>query len=314
MVGGRLIRERLRNRFDSTAYANLNDYRIDTGTPLFPLQPSFRGKQNETLWAGKINLEYRTGGGSLLYAGVNRGVKGGAFNGKLPDPSPPLAPADIPYDPETLYSYEAGAKTTLMGGGMQLSAAAFYYDYKDYQTFALTNASGIISNNDARAWGAEMDAHFTFSDVFRGGVALAYTKATVEDVAVAAATPTAPAVIRDVRPTFAPRFQASGNLSFDVPLSVAGGKLSFLTDASYVSDFYDNIRNFAGQRHDGYALVNAGVAWLSRDESLTVKAYVRNLFEENYVETAFDIATLCGCGQIQYSKPRWWTVSLRKEF
>lgn len=314
VVGGRIIRERLRYAFDSNSFVNRDDYEIETDIPLFPLQPSYRGKTDDTLWAGKVNLEYRTGGGTLLYAGVNRGVKGGAFNGKLPDPSPPLSPGQIPYGPETLYSYEAGAKTSLMGGAVRLGAAAFYYDYKDYQTFALTNASGIISNNDAHAWGAEMDAHFTFSDAFRGALALSYTKATVEDVAVASATLAAPAVIRDVRPTFAPRFQASGNLSYDLPLGIAGGKLSLMTDASYISDFYDNIRNFTGQRHDGYALVNGGLAWLSADDSWTLKAYVRNLFEKNYVETAFDIATLCGCSEIQYSKPRWWTVSLRKEF
>ena len=102
--------------------------------------------------------------------------------------------------------------------------------------------------------------------------------------------------------------------AYDLPLGAMRGKVSLLTDASYISDFYDNIRNFSGQRHNGYALVNAGVAWASADETWMLKAYVRNLFKENYVETAFDIATLCGCSEIQYSKPRWWTVSLRKEF
>ncbi len=314
IVGGRIIREELRYAFDSTAFANSDDFEIETDTALFPLQPSFVGKTNDTLWAGKVNLEYRTGGGTLLYAGVNRGVKGAAFNAKLPDGGPPLAPSEFPYAPETLYSFEAGTKTSLMDGLVRLSAAAFYNDYKDYQTFTLTNASGIISNNDAHAWGVETNANFTFSSAFQGSLALSYTKATVENVAVAAATATAPAVIRDVRPAFAPRFQASGNLSYDLPLEIAGGTFSLMTDASYTSDFFDNIRNFSAQRHDGYVLVNAGVSWLSADKSLKLKAYVRNLFEENYVETAFDIATLCGCSQIQYSKPRWWTVSIRKEF
>src|SRR3546814_13878658 len=95
-----------------------------------------------------------------------------------------------------------------MDGLVRLSAAAFYNDYKDYQTFTLTNASGIISNNDAHAWGVETNANFTFSSAFQGSLALSYTKATVENVAVAAATATAPAVIRDVRPAFAPRFRS----------------------------------------------------------------------------------------------------------
>lgn len=314
VVGGRLIHERLRYDFRSDMFVNDDDYEIDTDVVIVPnIQPPFNGKEDDTLWAGKLALEYRAEDGSLLYASVNRGVKGGAFNGKLPDQSPPLSPEQIPYESETLYSYEVGAKTSLMGGLARLSAAAFYYDYKDYQTFALINASGIISNNDANAWGGEIDADFRFSNAFRAGLAMAYTKAEVQDVAVAAATPTAPAVLADVRPTFSPRFQASGNVAYDLPVEIMAGTLKLLADASYISDFYDNIRNFQGQRHDGYALVNVGLTWASADESWQIQAYVKNLFAEEYVETAFDIATLCGCSQIQYSKPRWWTVSLRKE-
>src|SRR3546814_9910310 len=95
-------------------------------------------------------------------------VKGASFNAKLPDGGPPLAPSEFPYAPETLYSFEAGTKTSLMDGLVRLSAAAFYNDYKDYQTFTLTNASGIISNNDAHAWGVETNAKFTFSSAFQG--------------------------------------------------------------------------------------------------------------------------------------------------
>src|SRR3546814_17409138 len=66
---------------------------------------------------------------------------------------------------DTLFPYTTlfRSKTSLMDGLVRLSAAAFYNDYKDYQTFTLTNASGIISNNDAHAWGVETNANFTFS-------------------------------------------------------------------------------------------------------------------------------------------------------
>src|SRR3546814_20334084 len=114
IVGGRIIRGELRYAFDSTAFANSDDFEIETDTALFPLQPSFVGKTNDTLWAGKVNHEYRTGGGTLLYAGVNRGVKGAAFNAKLPDGGQPQAHHEFPYAPETLYFLEGGTKTSLM--------------------------------------------------------------------------------------------------------------------------------------------------------------------------------------------------------
>mgnify|MGYP006137179555 CR=1 FL=1 len=49
-------------------------------------------------------------------AGINRGVKGGSYNAKLPDGTPPLDPSEIPYKPEVLLSYEGGFKSTLLDG------------------------------------------------------------------------------------------------------------------------------------------------------------------------------------------------------
>ena len=315
VVGGRLIHEKLRYDFASHAFANVDDYAVDTGTIIIPnLQPSHRLRESYWLWAGKINLEYRVVDGTLIYAGVSRGVKGGAFNAKLPDGTPPLPADEIFYKPETLYSYEAGLKTELLDNRLNLNAAVFYYDYKDYQAFTFENVGGTIKNNDAHAWGAELGVQLAATDRLRLNGALAYTKSTIEDVVTTSATPTAPAIINDVRPTFAPRFQASANVSWDLPIDILGGTLTAIGDVSHISDFYDNIRNFQAHRQDGRTVFNGGLTWMDSSKTLSLKAYVRNLTNETYVETSFDTATLCGCGEIAYSRPRWWMVSARKEF
>jgi len=78
---------------------------------------------------GKIAANYRPSDRTLLYASASRGIKSGgftAYNTLTPDQ---LAP----FRPEVLYAYEVGAKTHAPGGRLSLSAAAFYYDYRQQQ-------------------------------------------------------------------------------------------------------------------------------------------------------------------------------------
>jgi outer membrane receptor protein involved in Fe transport len=72
------------------------------------------------------------------YASAGKGFRSGGFNG-LGQP---------PYDPENVWTYELGAKTSLAGGRFALDAAFFYTDYEDYQiigTVPLPAGGGLAS-------------------------------------------------------------------------------------------------------------------------------------------------------------------------
>jgi iron complex outermembrane receptor protein len=47
------------------------------------------------------------------------------------------------FKPETVWTYEAGAKGTFLDGRVSLSAAAFYSDYKDFQARVGGGNTGI---------------------------------------------------------------------------------------------------------------------------------------------------------------------------
>lgn len=86
-----------------------------------------RLKQNNLSFRAGAN--YKTDAGTLLYASVSRGYKGGGS---------PVIPSSVsaqlhPVTQERLLAYEAGFKAPLFGRRAQLNAAAFYYDYKDKQ-------------------------------------------------------------------------------------------------------------------------------------------------------------------------------------
>ena len=308
VAGARIISERQNYDFQSNAYANANDQRLDTaGTPLFPLQPSFTNKRTTTLFAGKLQLEFRPNDDVLIYAGVNRGVKGGSYNALLPDGSPPLAPRDIPYQPETLTSYEGGLKASL-SSSVQFNASFYYYDYKNFQAFTFSNVSGFVQNRDARTYGTEADIRAELFEGFQAAVGFSAFNAKVKQVQVA------PGVFRDVKPTFAPETQVNGRISYRVPTNDKGGNIMFTADGSYSSSFFHNIRNFQADKLPGYALFNGNVTWSQGDRGLKLAAGIQNIFDKRYRNIGFNLATLCGCNEESYGKPRWWSVTAGYSF
>lgn len=84
---------------------------------------------DESMWGGKLALEYRSTRGHLWYALASRGYKAGGVNADS------LIPDDLrEFDTETLWNYELGAKIRLFGNRLNLRTALFYQDRDRIQT------------------------------------------------------------------------------------------------------------------------------------------------------------------------------------
>jgi len=85
-----------------------------------------------------------------IYASAAKGFRSGGFNAYLPDKPN--------FEPESLWTYELGAKMVLLEGRINLDTALYTSDYKDYQVFGLL-PGGIFSYNanagEARIKGVE---------------------------------------------------------------------------------------------------------------------------------------------------------------
>ena len=57
---------------------------------------------------------------------------------------------------ETLNAYEVGFKTSFLDGLARLNGAIYYYDYQDYQAFALESLTLYVFNTDAENKGGEL--------------------------------------------------------------------------------------------------------------------------------------------------------------
>ncbi len=317
ILGARIIQEEKDYVFAQNLYFTEDSRQIHQGTPV-QIGPVFTedgpadfvDSLSQTLWAGKIQLEYTPNEDVLWYLGVNRGVKAGSFNAQLSGGLDiPLPPEDfIPYGEEVLWSYEGGVKWTFADGRARLNATAFYYDYKDYQSFLFTGVSGVVINADAENYGAELELQVQPAEGLDLGAGIAWFDATVKDVPLRVGGPES----RDVDPTYAPEVQFNGFARYGWQLG--GGEAFVLTNVQYSSEYFYNLRNFDSDKFDSYFVWNFGVGWIQDEGNWELRFDMRNLTDERVGTQGFNIAGLCGCNEVAYEPPRSFALSARYNF
>ena len=84
-------------------------------------------------WGARFALDWQVNNDLLIYGSVSRGFKGGGFS--LAALQALTGNAAESVDPEVLWAYEIGFKSSWMNGALNFNAAGFYYDWKDLQSF-----------------------------------------------------------------------------------------------------------------------------------------------------------------------------------
>ncbi len=314
VAGARIIREEKNYNFIQELYFSPDSRQIQPGTPLFPIgpltgaSPRYLDKDGKTLWAGKLQIEYRPSADALLYLGVNRGVKAGSYNAQLNGGLATPGSA-IKYGAETLWNYEGGFKLSLADRKVRLNGSVYYYDYKNYQGFLFTGVSGIVINADARTYGAELSLQANPLPGLDVALAVSKFNSKVKNVPLRVGGP----IVLDVKPTYAPEGQASALIRYG--WGMFGGTMAVTANAAYSASYYYNLRNFAADRFGAYILVNTGISWKPASDRLELGFDVANVFNKRDVGVqGFDLATLCGCNEVSYKPPRSFSVSARVNF
>jgi iron complex outermembrane receptor protein len=315
ITGLRYIQEKKDYKMRQGFFVNHGNYVINVGDPYVDIRRDFMGLDSyyradtsDPLWAGKVQLNWTPDDSMLVYVGANRGVKAASFNAPLPG-GLPLPDSFLPYKEEILYSYEAGFKKTLPDGRTRISLDAFYYDYKDYQTFLFTGVGGVVINSDADNYGAEFQIQSSPADGWDVMFGISAMDATVKDVPLRI---NSPLPTRDVKPNYAPELQAMGMVRYS--WDAMNGNMAMAVNASYSDEFYYNLRNFDADKFDSYTEVNLRWSWTSADLHWELALLVNNLTDERIGIQGFDLATLCGCNEISFKPPRWYGFNVRYNF
>jgi iron complex outermembrane receptor protein len=105
---------------------------LEAAPVLFEL-PVERLFTEENIWGSRFALDWTPTDDLLLYGSISRGFKSGGFSIAALQALNGLA--SQPVDPEILWAYEIGGKSTWLDGSLQVNAAVFYYDWTDLQSF-----------------------------------------------------------------------------------------------------------------------------------------------------------------------------------
>ena len=254
-----------------------------------------------------VELDWKPDDDLLLYAKYSRGVKSAGFNGTFLDASGNFgldAPEDVPFDDETLTSYEAGFKATILGGTTRLNAAAFYYDYEDFHTFRFITLNSIIFNSDAEVYGGEIELQTSPAEGWDFLLGASFLDATAMDIPASTSR-----TLTDRTMVAAPDFTANGMARYEWPMF--NGAMAAIASFYYQDETFYDIQNYDISRADDYIVGNFRMKWTSSSEALTVSAFVNNVADEEYLTYTFDFTGPAGFNQLHYGKPRWFGGSVR---
>jgi iron complex outermembrane receptor protein len=105
--------------------------------------------QNAKLWTPRFAINYTPNEDVLLFASATRGFKSGGWNARGTS-----ANTLLPFDPETVWSYEAGIKSQFLNNRLRVNLTGFWLDVSNQQTATafndpITNAITFITQNFA---------------------------------------------------------------------------------------------------------------------------------------------------------------------
>ena len=122
-------------------------------------EDNITGDKREDNWedfSPKASLEYAFTPDFMGYLTVAKGYRAGGFNETAEQAK------YYSYDPETLWSYEVGAKTTFLDNRLVLNAAVFYMDIEDMQVSINTGKTNLMADvvnaAEATSKGVEIEA------------------------------------------------------------------------------------------------------------------------------------------------------------
>jgi len=238
------------------------------------------GQSKGNDWAFKGNAEYRIDEDKMVYFTYSQGFRAGGVNrARIPG---------IPgYEPDFVYNYEVGWKTTLADDSLRFNGAAYIVDWKDFQ-YAFLDASvsilTIIQNvGDARTKGVEWELTWAANEHNTLSFSGSYNDAKLEtdfwrdqESEENGEPPNAP---KGTPMPYIPPWQLTGIWRANYTL---GSLPSFFQAAVSYTDArwndLDTLNVPARQKMDAYTLVNLSTG-IEKD-NWTLSFFINNLFDE----------------------------------
>ena len=255
---------------------------------------------HDTDVSGKIGLEYRPVAGTLIFANLSRGYRGSSFNAQAF-----FSPSELTVaKPEVLRAAEVGVKKQLFDRKMQVSATAFYYDYRNQQFINVDNSNALqqlLNLPKARVYGAEIE--FTAVPVssltLTGGVGVLSSR-IVEGMVSGVD-------VRGNQLANAPKLNLTLAADWRA-LDEAWGRVILHVDTAVTSRQYFDVFNKEAQSQSGYALFGGSISYVPPHAPVEIAVWVKNITDKFYYTSRIDVSGF-GFNYQHVGEPRTFGVT-----
>ena len=281
---------------------------------IYGITGSFKGDR----WDWRIVGDYRFSEQFLAYASVSTGFKGGGVN-----PRPFVADQRLPFNPETLTTYEVGFKADLFDRRVRLNGAAFLNKYEDIVLGkTICPESSLPSpcprpNNigSADVKGFELEATIRPADGFTldGGISVLDFKYTSPTTGTPAVLVGSQIPASGITP-YTPELSYSVGAQYDYQTDI--GLFSIRFDGSYQGELYSNAENTIWSKIDSRFIGNGQVSFTDADKAWKFTFEVKNMFDKYYFLSKSDVTSPGNLGVVTGvpGLPRTWMASVRRNF
>jgi outer membrane receptor protein involved in Fe transport len=244
--------------------------------------------------SGTIKASYRLNEQVLGYASYARGYKSFGYNLDRVHRTGTTTPVSSLFFPsETVDSYEAGVKMTLLDRTLLLNATYFHQRFENFQLNTF-NGVGFTVEPIPELTSQGVDADMVwFTPVeglsLQGGVT--YTDAeygifTAADLVDPNNFPAA-SLLPGSRPSFAPEWSATLSMNFDRSLG-NGLRGGFSLAGKYMSEYNTGSDLLPFKQQDAFTTVNGRISLGSEDERWTLEMWAQNITDEEYLQVGYN--------------------------
>jgi iron complex outermembrane receptor protein len=246
-------------------------------------------------------LDYQLTDQLLLYTSATKGFRSGGWNFAI------ATPAQSPFNPEYVWSYEAGIKSDWFDRSLRVNLTGFHADYSQLQVRA--NVGEFLSVYNAGAAtinGAELQSKLRMLDRLDLGFNAAWLDARYTQYTYATG-----GVVTDFTGqtlSRAPKWDFTGNLQYRFDVN-GWGTLTPRAEYHYVSQLYYLQPDAQPEGADAIHIVNLNMKFQPAHGSWNVAIFCDNVTNVQFRTHTFDDPL--GVVAASYSDPRIYGVKLQ---
>lgn len=265
-----------------------------------------RKQANETFLSavGRLALNYNLNDNINLFGSFSRGRRPNIVQVNANS-------VDI-INEETVWSYEAGAKSLWLNNRLQFDVNAFYYDYNNFQTSVFVLEQGRFVTRDvgkANALGFEAAFRYVVSKYFSLFSNYGFIDAKFADKD----TQGNKQALAGNRFRLTPKHSASFGFEVNIPI---GERVSFFLRPNYTyrSQVFFEEQNQTGIEQGAYGLLNVFAGFDLLNRQAQVSFYMNNALNERYIIDAGNTGGAFGIPTFIAGLPRLLGVRVTARF